>query len=71
MFWPWKKHKFGWYVEPAYDYSFGGGHEQSVGIATGLLISIPYEQARESRYRQRAACSYQRKSREVLVLMGK
>jgi hypothetical protein len=41
MFWPWKKHKFGWYVEPAYDYSFGGGHEQSVGIAAGLLISIP------------------------------
>lgn len=41
MFWPSKKHKFGWYLEPAYDYSFGRGHEQSVGISGGLLIAIP------------------------------
>ena len=41
MFWPAKKHRFGWYLEPAYDYSFAGGHEQSVGMSTGLLIAIP------------------------------
>jgi hypothetical protein len=41
MFWPSKRHKFGWYLEPAYDYSFGRGHEQSIGISGGLLIAIP------------------------------
>jgi hypothetical protein len=41
MFWPSGKHKFGWYLEPAYDYSFGRGHEQSLGISGGLLIAIP------------------------------
>ena len=41
MFWPFAKHRFGWYVEPAYDYSFGPGHEQSAGFSGGLLIAIP------------------------------
>ena len=41
MFWPWAKRRFGWYLEPAYDYSFGRGHEGSVGISAGLLIAIP------------------------------
>lgn len=41
MFWPSGKHKFGWYLEPAYDYNFGRGHEQSVGVSAGLLIAIP------------------------------
>jgi hypothetical protein len=41
MFWPSAKHRFGWYVEPGYDYSFGRGHEQSAGITGGLLIAIP------------------------------
>jgi hypothetical protein len=42
MYWPSSgKHKFGWYVEPAYEYSFGRGHEQSLGISAGLLIAIP------------------------------
>ena len=40
MFWPSAKHKFGWYLEPSYDYNFGRGHEQSIGIAGGLLIGI-------------------------------
>jgi hypothetical protein len=40
MFWPSGKHRFGWYLEPAYDYSFGRGHEQSVGISGGLPIAI-------------------------------
>jgi hypothetical protein len=40
MFWPSGKHKFGWYLEPAYDYSFGRGHEQSIGISGGLLIGV-------------------------------
>ena len=40
MFWPSTKHKFGWYLEPAYDYSFGRSREQSVGITGGLLIVI-------------------------------
>jgi hypothetical protein len=41
MFWPSSKHKFGWFLEPGYDYSFARGHERSVGISGGLLIAIP------------------------------
>jgi hypothetical protein len=41
MFWPARwKHKFGWYVEPGYEYNFGRGHERSIGISFGLLIAI-------------------------------
>jgi hypothetical protein len=32
--------RFGWYLEPAYDYSFAGGHQQSIGLSAGLLIGI-------------------------------
>ena len=41
MFWPSAKHRLGWYLEPGYEYSFGRGHERSVGISAGLLIAIP------------------------------
>jgi hypothetical protein len=41
MFWPWKKRRFGWYVEPSYGYNFSKGHEQSASISAGLLIAIP------------------------------
>ena len=41
MFWPSARHRFGWYLEPAYDYSFARGHERSLGISGGLLIAIP------------------------------
>lgn len=41
MFWPARKHRFGWYLEPAYDYKFGPGHEHSIGVSGGLLITIP------------------------------
>ena len=40
MFWPSKRHRFGWYVEPSYEWKFGPGHEQSLGITGGLLIGI-------------------------------
>jgi hypothetical protein len=40
MFWPSSKHRFGWYVEPGYEYNFGPLHEQSLGITGGLLIAI-------------------------------
>jgi hypothetical protein len=40
MFWPSAKHRFGWYLEPGYEYNFGRGHERSVGISGGLLIAI-------------------------------
>jgi len=40
MFWHSAKHRFGLYLEPGYDYSFGRGHEQSLGISGGLLIGI-------------------------------
>jgi hypothetical protein len=40
MFWPTGKHRFGWYLEPAYDYSFAGGHQQSIGLSAGLLIGL-------------------------------
>ena len=41
MFWPFLKHQFGWYLEPAYEYDFGKSHEQSVGMSAGLLVAIP------------------------------
>jgi hypothetical protein len=41
MFWPAHKHRFGWFLEPAYDYSFARGHQQSIGLSGGLLIAIP------------------------------
>ena len=41
MIWPSADRKFGWFVEPTYSYSFSRGHEQSIGIATGLIIAIP------------------------------
>jgi hypothetical protein len=40
MFWPNGKHQFGWFLEPAYDYSFGSNHQQSVGMTAGLLIAL-------------------------------
>jgi hypothetical protein len=41
MFWPTVDRKYGWFLEPAYSYSFGNGHEQSLGTTVGLLIPIP------------------------------
>jgi hypothetical protein len=41
MFWPSSKRRFGWFLEPGYDYSFARGHESSIGISGGLLIAIP------------------------------
>lgn len=41
MYWPARKHRFGCYLEPAYDYGFQRGHEQSIGMSGGLLIAIP------------------------------
>lgn len=41
MFWSSRKHRFGWYLEPSYEYKFGPGHEHSLGISGGLLIAIP------------------------------
>ena len=40
MFWPARKHRFGWFLEPAYDRNFDHGHQQSVGVSAGLLIAI-------------------------------
>jgi hypothetical protein len=40
MFWLAHKHRFGWFLEPAYDYSFARGHQQSIGMSGGLLVAI-------------------------------
>lgn len=40
MFWPSTKRRLGWFLEPAYAYSFAGGHEQTLSITGGLLIAI-------------------------------
>lgn len=40
MFWPSGEHRFGWFLEPAFDYDFGHGHGRSIGISGGLLIAI-------------------------------
>jgi hypothetical protein len=41
MFWPTPDRKLGWFLEPAYSYSFSREHQQSLGAAVGLLIPIP------------------------------
>jgi hypothetical protein len=41
MFWPAARHRFGWFLEPGYAYSFARGHDRSIGISGGLLIAIP------------------------------
>ena len=40
MFWHSKRHRFGWYLEPGFDYSFSRGHERSIAITGGLLIAF-------------------------------
>ena len=45
MFWPNGKHRFGWFLEPAYDYSFASGHQQSIGVTAGLLIGLRQRQS--------------------------
>src|SRR6201994_3673423 len=40
MFWPTGRHRLGWFLEPAYDYSFARGHDQSIGMSAGLLIGL-------------------------------
>ena len=40
MFWPSGRHRFGWFLEPAYDWSFAASHQKSVGVSAGLLIGI-------------------------------
>jgi hypothetical protein len=40
MYWTSSKHRFGWYIEPTYEYSFRAGHERSIGVMGGLLIGI-------------------------------
>jgi hypothetical protein len=40
MFWPSPKRRLGWYIEPAYDYTFGRSHDQAIGVSIGLLISV-------------------------------
>jgi hypothetical protein len=41
MYWPMRDRKFGFYLEPAYGYSFGREHEQSISVSFGLLLPIP------------------------------
>jgi hypothetical protein len=41
MFWPGAKHRFGWYLEPAYEHDFARGHEKAISISGGLLITVP------------------------------
>ena len=35
MFWPTGKHKFGWYLEPGYDYNFGRGMSNRLVLQAG------------------------------------
>jgi hypothetical protein len=40
MYWPFKEKRWGFYLEPAYDLTFGVNGEQSIGINAGLLVGI-------------------------------
>jgi len=41
MYWPGAGHRIGWFIEPAYEYTFGPAHERSIGVSWGMLIAIP------------------------------
>ncbi len=40
-YWFRPRHDIGLFVEPSYELSFGRGHEQSLGVAAGLCITVP------------------------------
>ena len=40
MYWPRANRRLGMFIEPAFEYSFSGGHERSFGVTAGLLIAI-------------------------------
>jgi hypothetical protein len=40
MIWPWQERKYGWFIDPSYSVSFAQGHQQSFGLAIGLLVGI-------------------------------
>ena len=53
MFWPSAKHRFGWYLEPGYEYSFGRGPEGleellRLWISAGGLWRDQYVRSRSS-----------------------
>jgi hypothetical protein len=49
MYWPSTRRRFGWYVEPTYEYTWGRRHESSIGISAGLLIAIQRRATASSR----------------------
>jgi hypothetical protein len=40
MIWPLQERKYGWFVDPSYSVSFAPGHQQSFGLAVGLLYGF-------------------------------
>jgi hypothetical protein len=40
MIWPWQERKYGWFVDPSYSVSFAPRHQQSFGLAVGLLYGF-------------------------------
>ena len=41
MYWPFRHRRFGFYVEPAYQFGFAKEPDPSIGVSAGLLVSIP------------------------------
>ena len=42
LFWASRRHRFGFYAEPAYAIDLRQDHAQSIGLTAGLLIGIPH-----------------------------
>jgi hypothetical protein len=40
MIWPWQERKYGWFIDPSYSVSFAPGHQQSFGLAVGVLYGF-------------------------------
>lgn len=40
MFWPSRSRRLGWFLEPAFESTFGHTRERSLGFTAGLLIAI-------------------------------
>ena len=41
MFWPTGKHRFGWFLEPASDYSFAGGGMETCALSPAISRDVP------------------------------
>jgi hypothetical protein len=70
MFWRSRKHRFGWYLEPSYEYKFGSGHEHSLGVNGGILIAIPQVFSKRDRVSSSRSSADKRRARKQSIALA-